>query len=84
MVVSLSIFFRVFWSRAERDTGIIHAQFTELTFPVIPRFDIVLYINLRLSPSSWTIDHLVPQEGVQGDLLAATDREPLSEIEVDV
>ena len=66
------------------DTGIIHSQFTEITLPVPPSFDIVLYINLRLSPASWTIDHLVPQEGVAGNLLAATDREPLSDIEVDV
>jgi len=84
MVVCLSIFFRVFWRRGAVDTGIIHAQFTEVTLPVPPNFDIVLYINVRLSSTSWTIDHLVPQEGVAGDLLAATDREPLSDIEVDV
>ena len=84
MVVSLTILLSVFWRRNDRDSGIIHSQFVELTLPVPPHFDIVLYVNVRLSPASWTIDHLVPQEGVAGNLLAAIGREPLSDIEVDV
>ena len=80
----ICILLSVFWRRSDRDSGIIHSQYTEITLPIPPSFDIVLYINVRLSPASWTIDHLVPQEGGPGNLLAAIGLEHLSDIEVDV
>ena len=85
MVLAFSLLITVHWSRNPVDTGLIHSQFLELTLPVPYTAEVVCYVNLRLSPTGWTLDHLPPptQEGA-GNLLAAVDREPLSDIEVDV
>ena len=84
MVLAFSILISVHWNRNPVDSGVIHTQFLEITLPVPYTADVVLYVNLRLSPTGYTLDHLPPPAEAAGNLLAAVDREPHSDIEVDV